>query len=942
MASVELINRKDYTPIGGPPTGGLFHLPPPSELAEIVTRIRADIDHASAGIAELTRLLAAPRLEVEALGGTKPNKNWRVSYGQERNIKLTVYAKKAWEESHLDAVKAEVAELIVQLVAVPAHSAATLALLYEFVAGGFGFVQNALYFACGDDPSPLMAFLSQHIEARSPTILSVLQQLCENHHGQWQALMHSDTTSCLLRAVDHLVAIYDGDSRIFSVADLDTLCDILMFLSEACQGPCLSNQDELVASRAVAVCTDMVLPRRDDRFDDAVTPSMQIRLAYHATHVILAMLEGRADAGVQDQLVARFPPLKVMGRITANYRDVQDTLAARKHHFLSPLKLLEITNFSRTSSDAVVRATPAFKGAINLIRIVKYLLHRPPEASANSVWSAFAAKWAELQGNALVKEALAYFESHMMSVEVTRFGSIFTVHFLKPKVAKLFNPELQERLIDAMDIGTDQALDVLVSEAATDIVDQLNVMKYLSKNQFYKSMNRWAPGLRRTMLRLCFYINFVMLLTLPIKDFSTVSMPADVLPPADKPLAQYFISLLGFVLLLMSLVLWVHYSFSALCFNYSKQQVSSVNKLSVASGAAIRTSFFSAFAAPFYYLQLFIAMFVVVFYLKLESGVIKSCVAAGAAWIIYALLVALREVSGLTRFTINSDATTVTSTYTSMITFAYNVLIDTSFTPSVMVMGTYALCFLLGFGLSIPGLAFVISTGPWGLLFFGFPLLDILATNESLRFIVQAMRSNFGKLGATAIFGAVVIYIFSLIGFYFLQLEMTTDAGSQCATLLQCYASYIRFGLLDGGGIGDYMSSTLDHTLDYSDPMHYFQRLVYDMAFYVIIITLFLNMIQGIIIDAFTSVREASEQKAAMRRDRCLVCNRARNVIELAGMEKGLLNNFARHTEREHNLFHYFFYIQYVLGKDDKERNGIESYVHEKLKTSDMSWIPRV
>ncbi|KDO35308.1 hypothetical protein SPRG_00157 [Saprolegnia parasitica CBS 223.65] len=515
----------------------------------------------------------------------------------------------------------------------------------------------------------------------------------------------------------------------------------------------------------------------------------------------------------------------------------------------------------------------------------------------------------------------------MVSVEVTRGGSTYTVYFLQPKVAKLFNDELRTRLLDAMDIGTEQALNVLVSEAATDVVDELNVMKYLSKNQFYSTMSKWAPWLRANMLRVCFYINFVMLLSVDLNDMPAVGLPTSVVPKDDAKLAPYFISMLGFVLLLMATTLWLYYAFSAFCFNYAKQQVSSLTKLTLLPGATIRQTMLDAFARPLFYFELFLALFLVVFYLKMDTGVIQSCILAALMWLVYSLLAALRVVSGQIRFVVNADASDVTSTVTSMLTFIYNVLFDTAFTDTVLLMGTYALCFLLGVGLSMPWMASLVSTGPWGLVFFGFPLVDILATNEKLRFIAQAMRSNFGKLGVTAIFGAIMT---------------SDDDGSLCSTLLECYASYIRYGLLAGGGIGDYMSSSLGHNLDYAQPKLYFQRMVYDMAFYVIVITLFLNMIQGIIIDAFTSVREASEQKAAMKRDRCLVCNRSRNAIEVAGMEKGLLNNFGRHTETEHNLYHYFFYIQYVLGKDDKERNGIESYVYEKLKTSDMSWIPRV
>ncbi|OQS05735.1 type I inositol triphosphate receptor [Thraustotheca clavata] len=950
MTSVEMIDRKEYTPIGGrSPVGGstraLFHTPPPSAIGEAVKRIQDNFDDAAVDIAALTGMLAQPRLEVEQLGGTKPPKHWRVSYSRERKIKLTMYAKKAWKETAFDAVKADVAELIVQLAALPIYSELTLALLYEFVAGGFLFVQNALYFACGDNHASVVSFLSKHIKARSPNIVLILQQLCENHHSQWQALMHSNSEgdeSCIKLVVNYLAEIHGADGAPIKAQDIDMMSNILMFLSESCQGPCLENQNELINSRVVIICADIILAHRkhSEDFDASVTQEMLITLQHLAADVILALLEGRTDDIMQNHLIQVFTINKVIHRLTANFTTIQEKLGSKRHHFFSPLKLLEFA--TSTPIDIPERSTVEFKGSVNILRIIKSILNLPTDVTPGEKWTAFSDKWRDLQGNTQVKSAVSYFESQMVSVEIARFGSTFTVYFLKPKVSVLLNKGLKERLIDNMSVTADQALEVLVSDTAKDVVDELAVMKYLSQNAFYSTMNEWAPWIRRNMLRLCCYLNFVMLLSVQVSNVPTANLPIGEIPKDQAQYVPYFISVLGFLLIVMSSALWIHVFFSALCFNYSKQQVSSVTKLTFESSANIRQQLKDAFSAPFFYLETFIAMFGVIYYLKLDSGVVHSCVYIAALWLVYCVLAAIRVATGISRFTLNEDNESVSSTCKSIITFSYNVLFDTIFTDTVLIIGFYALCFLLGVGLSLPWLSSFVATGPWGLMFYGFPLLDILATNEKLRFIAQAMGSNFGKLGVTAIFGGIVIYIFSLVGFFFLQDEMTAGNGTNCGTLLQCYASYIRYGLLDGGGIGDYMSSTLSHTLDYSDPKRYFERMAYDMAFYIIIITLFLNMIQGIIIDAFTSVREASEQKAAMRRDRCLVCNRNRNVIELAGMEKGSLNNFSRHTEVEHNLFNYFFYIQYVNGKDDKERNGIESFVYEKLKTKDMSWIPRV
>ncbi|RLO01661.1 hypothetical protein DYB28_015352, partial [Aphanomyces astaci] len=279
-----------------------------------------------------------------------------------------------------------------------------------------------------------------------------------------------------------------------------------------------------------------------------------------------------------------------------------------------------------------------------------------------------------------------------------------------------------------------------------------------------------------------------------------------------------------------------------------------------------------------------------------------TCCSVAAAALVLSTLRAVREVASVSRFSVNSE-----SSYDEMkvklgnrmlktkFRFWYSVIYDTLFSESVLAFLAYSTCGFLG----------LIATEN-RYLYYGFPLLDLVAINAGLRFVVKAMTTNTSKLTVTAVFGAVVIYVFALNG---------------------------------GGGIGDYMSHS---PLNYTVKASYFGRVGYDLGFYVVVIMLLLNLIQGIIIDAFTAVREASENKMTLQRQQCLVCNRSRSVIEAEGMANGVMNSFARHTDTKHNLFNYFFFVKYLKAKDDTDMNGMESFVFEKIKTKDMSWVPRV
>lgn len=39
-------------------------------------------------------------------------------------------------------------------------------------------------------------------------------------------------------------------------------------------------------------------------------------------------------------------------------------------------------------------------------------------------------------------------------------------------------------------------------------------------------------------------------------------------------------------------------------------------------------------------------------------------------------------------------------------------------------------------------------------------------------------------------------------------------------------------------------------------------------------------------------------------------------------------------------MWNYLYYIAYLKWKDKQDYSGIESYVAEKLKDNDLSWIP--
>lgn len=118
-----------------------------------------------------------------------------------------------------------------------------------------------------------------------------------------------------------------------------------------------------------------------------------------------------------------------------------------------------------------------------------------------------------------------------------------------------------------------------------------------------------------------------------------------------------------------------------------------------------------------------------------------------------------------------------------------------------------------------------------------------------------------------------------------------------------------------------------------------------------VVIVLFLNLVLGIIIDAFSQLRHQSNQRHAFFSTRCFVCGCTRTQLEDSRRSKQLAHaawypwapgcgEFDRHIHLEHNVWNYLFFTEHLTRKPPTEHNGIESSVARRLGVGDLSWVP--
>jgi len=214
-------------------------------------------------------------------------------------------------------------------------------------------------------------------------------------------------------------------------------------------------------------------------------------------------------------------------------------------------------------------------------------------------------------------------------------------------------------------------------------------------------------------------------------------------------------------------------------------------------------------------------------------------------------------------------------------------------------------------------------------VFYAFHLLDLVARNESLQNVVRSVTLNGKNLILTSLLISLFIYYVAIWATIYLSSNFVTASGEQlCSSVLSCWQTMFNYGLLSGTGPGDVLGPP-----QYSDP-DYLDKFIFDLVFFVVLILVFLNVFFGIIIDTFGELRGQRKDKEADIQDICSICSIDRTTFDRQG------NGFDYHTQTEHNIWYYLYFIVYLKTKVQSDLSGIEQYIYQKIIASDINWFP--
>jgi len=190
---------------------------------------------------------------------------------------------------------------------------------------------------------------------------------------------------------------------------------------------------------------------------------------------------------------------------------------------------------------------------------------------------------------------------------------------------------------------------------------------------------------------------------------------------------------------------------------------------------------------------------------------------------------------------------------------------------------------------------------------YSFHLLDIVNRFDTLRNVIRSVTYNLRQLMLTGLLGLIMIYIYSIIGYNFIDnmyydSDVSAHGERTCTSMLQCYLYTLNNGLKNGGGIGD---ALLKPSYAEGYKTTYYFRLFFDLTFFIIINIVFLNIIFGIIIDTFAELRDEKKGIDDDMQNKCYICNIDRYTFDKSGA------GFEEHIAKHHYLWNYLIlYLQ--------------------------------
>lgn len=211
-------------------------------------------------------------------------------------------------------------------------------------------------------------------------------------------------------------------------------------------------------------------------------------------------------------------------------------------------------------------------------------------------------------------------------------------------------------------------------------------------------------------------------------------------------------------------------------------------------------------------------------------------------------------------------------------------------------------------------------------IFYALQLFSMMSIFPLMKAAISSVFLRYGQFLATALLLIIVCIFYTSICIFFLNSEITkVDNKSTCETFLQC-ALHIFNGGIRSGSLGFPVKDI--------SASGYWQEFIVDWTFYLIVILILLNFVNGIIVDTFNELYEAELSYIELRDNTCIICDQNRSKYEVVGLD------FDKHRFYDHNLLNYFYYIIRIKKEKKHNLNALDSEILDSIEARRTDFIP--
>ena len=216
--------------------------------------------------------------------------------------------------------------------------------------------------------------------------------------------------------------------------------------------------------------------------------------------------------------------------------------------------------------------------------------------------------------------------------------------------------------------------------------------------------------------------------------------------------------------------------------------------------------------------------------------------------------------------------------------------------------------------------------------FHSFLLVEIIMHSDTLCYIVKSFWIPRKQIIITLILFYLIAYYFIIFVYIFIPHHLPTN---DCFVFSDCFFTLCDQTIKNSNGIINYLVEDglyITHTL-YENP-----RFWIDNWFAIIDLMLVLQMVCGIIINAFISQRKAHDKIEKDKNNFCFICGFEKNQLnKYYGHEQG----FYEHIKLDHYLWNYMFLIFNLIKKNSKNLISIDKNIIDNYKKRIyLTWIP--